>query len=61
MARIRRRSVRTMGKKLVYITPYRNLAFEVLQMYLRKGENAEISAERDESGRPMFAVYIYPM
>jgi hypothetical protein len=50
-----------MGKKLVYITPYRNLAFEVLQMYLRKGENAEISAERDESGRPMFAVYIYPM
>ncbi|MCX8175391.1 MAG: hypothetical protein N3E51_04250 [Candidatus Micrarchaeota archaeon] len=48
------------GKKAVYITQYRNAALEVQKMYERKGEKAEIEAEHDASGAPVFVVYVYP-
>ncbi|VVB99471.1 Uncharacterised protein [uncultured archaeon] len=48
------------GKKAVYITQYRNAALEVQKMYEKKGERAEIEAEKDSTGAPVFVVYIYP-
>jgi len=56
MARHRRRSVK--GKKVVYVTPYRNLAVEVMEMYAKKGESAQIESEKDVDGRVMFVVYL---
>ena len=49
------------GKKAVYITPYRNLAMEVKEMYAKKGERAEVEAEQDSTGHPVFVVYVYPL
>ena len=50
---------KTAGKKIVYITPYRNLAVEVKQMYEKKGERAEVGSETDRSGTTLFMVYIF--
>jgi len=55
----RRRHVRTAGKKIVYITPHRNLAVEMKQMYEKKGELAEIGSETDKSGKTLFLVYVF--
>ena len=47
------------GKKIVYITPYRNLAVEMKRMYEKKGEIAEIGAETDRGGTTLFMVYLF--
>jgi len=60
MARHRaRRPKKTAGKRIVYITPYRNLAVEMKQMYEKKGERAEIGSETDRSGATLFMVYVF--
>jgi hypothetical protein len=56
----RRRRAKALGKKVVYATPYRNLAVEMMRMYRQKGENAVVEAERGEGGGTMFLVCIYP-
>jgi len=55
----KRRRARAIGKKIVYATPYRNLAVEVKQMYEKKGEMAEISSETDRTGKTLFLVYVF--
>lgn len=60
MARRSGRRGRATGKKIVYITPYRNLAIEMKKMYEQKGEKTAIESERDEDGRTMFLVCIFP-
>lgn len=57
--RVKRHS-KFIGKKIVYITQMRNSALEVQKMYRRKGERAEIAAEKDLSGAVVFVVYIFP-
>jgi hypothetical protein len=57
---IRRRKKSITGKKIVYITPYRNLALEIMKMYAAKGEKASIESERDEGGQTMYMVCIFP-
>ena len=54
-----RRRIRTAGKKIVYITPHRNLAVEVKHMYEKKGERAEVGSETDKSGQTLFMVYVF--
>lgn len=56
----RRRGRPEKGKKAVYITPYRNLAVEMMDMYRKKGFRTEIAAEHDSIGHPVFVIYIYP-
>jgi len=51
--------IRTGGKKIVYITPHRNLAVEMKKMYEKKGEFAEIGVETDRSGTTLFTVYVF--
>jgi hypothetical protein len=58
MARRRRHS--SMGKRIVYITPHRNLAVEVMRMYLKHGEEAWIEREVDGTGSVLFLVYVFP-
>ncbi len=60
MVRRRRHSAGSMGKRIVYITPHRNLAVEVMRMYLKNGEEAWIEREMDDSGAVLFLVYIFP-
>ncbi len=48
------------GKKIIYITPYRNAAVEVMKDYERKGEIVEMEHERDDTGQMMYVIYIYP-
>ena len=45
---------------MVYVTPYRNAAIEVMRMYQKKGENAGVEREIDSTGVPLFVVYIFP-
>ena len=47
------------GKKVVYVTPYRNLALEMLKMYESKGECAAIESEKNAEGKTMFLVYTF--
>ena len=54
-----RRRMRTAGKKIVYITPHRNLAVEVKHMYEKNGEMAEIGSETDRTGATLFLVYVF--
>ena len=56
---VRRRRARAIGKKLVYVTPYRNLAVDVRKTYENKGELAEIVPETDKSGQVMYLVYVF--
>ena len=55
----RRRRARAIGKKIVYITPYRNLAVEVKRMYEQKGDMAEVKVESDRGGATLFLVYVF--
>jgi len=55
----RHRRARAIGKRIVYITPYRNLAVEMKHMYEKKGEMAEVKAETDKSGATMYLVYVF--
>ena len=55
----RRRRPRAIGKKIVYATPYRNLAVEVKHMYEKNGEMVEIGSETDRSGQTLFLVYVF--
>ncbi|MCX6770611.1 MAG: hypothetical protein NTX79_01000 [Candidatus Micrarchaeota archaeon] len=55
----RHRQVREIGKKIVYITPHRNLAVEMKRMYEKKGEHVEIGSETDRSGATLFLVYVF--
>jgi len=57
--RHRRKSV-VVGKKIVYITQYRNTAVEVLKEYARKGFKGGVEKETDATGEQMYVVYIYP-
>jgi hypothetical protein len=59
---VRRRHKRgaNLGKKIVYATPYRNLAVEIKRMYEMKGERAMVEAECGEDGQTMYVVCIYP-
>jgi hypothetical protein len=50
--------ITTVGKKIVYITPYRNAAIEMMKEYQRKGETVEVEKERDNEGNTMYVVYI---
>ncbi|MFA5930125.1 MAG: hypothetical protein WC861_04550 [Candidatus Micrarchaeia archaeon] len=50
---------KTPGKRIVYITPYRNLAVEMKQMYEKNGERAEIGSETDRSGQTLYMVYLF--
>jgi len=59
MARHSVRSRKPPGKKIVYITPYRNLAVEVKQMYEKRGDQAEVVAETDKSGTTLYLVYVF--
>jgi hypothetical protein len=59
-ARRGKRHSKFIGKKVVYVTQMRNSALEVQKMYRRKGERAEIAAEKDLSGAIVFVVYIFP-
>ncbi len=59
MKSMARRRIRTAGKKIVYITPYRNLAVEVKHMYEKNGEMAEIGSETDKTGATLFLVYVF--
>ena len=56
----RRRKGDITGKKIVYITPYRNLALEMKKTYEAKGEKTVIEAERNEDGQTMYLVCIFP-
>jgi hypothetical protein len=56
---VKARRARAFGKKIVYITPYRNLAVEMKQMYERKGEMAEVETETDKGGQTMYLVYVF--
>lgn len=56
----RRHSHATAGKKIVYITEFRNSAVEVMKEYQRKGHAAGIEREADSAGQKMYIVYIYP-
>ena len=47
------------GKKIVYITPYRNLAVEMKRMYEKNGERAEVGSETDRGGQTLFMVYVF--
>ena len=58
--RRRARHAKVVGKKIVYITPYRNLAIEMKKMYEAKGEKAFIEAERGEEGQNLYMVCIFP-
>ena len=49
-----------MGKRIVYITPHRNLAVEVMKMYLKHGEESWIEREVDATRQVLFLVYIFP-
>lgn len=60
MARRRHHSSGSMGKRIVYITPHRNLAVEVMRMYLKHGEESWIEREVDATGQVLFLVYIFP-
>ena len=55
----RRTRLKSIGKKIVYITPHRNLAVEMKHMYEKKGEVAAVEAETDKSGRTMYLVYVF--
>jgi len=55
----RQSRIKTGGKRIVYITPHRNLAVEVKRMYEKKGEFAEIGSETDRSGTTLFMVYVF--
>ena len=56
----RRRRRGPVGKKIVYITPYRNLAIEMKKMYEAKGEKAVVESERSEGEQTMYMVCIFP-
>jgi hypothetical protein len=56
---VKRHRARAIGKKLVYVTPYRNLAVDVRKTYENKGVLAEIVAETDKSGQVMYLVYVF--
>ena len=55
----RHHRARTAGKRIVYITPHRNLAVEMKHMYEKNGEMAEIGSETDRSGTTLYMVYIF--
>ncbi|MCX8198360.1 MAG: hypothetical protein N3F07_04200 [Candidatus Micrarchaeota archaeon] len=46
------------GKKIVYITPYRNAAIETMKEYHRKGYEAGVEREV-ENGQNLYIVFIY--
>ena len=58
-AQPRRARIRQPGKKIVYITPHRNLAVEVRHMYEKNGELAEIGSETDKGGQTLYLVYVF--
>ena len=59
--RARRRHTRSVaGKKIVYITEFRNSAVEVMKEYQRKGHLVGIEREADPTGQNMYVVYVYP-
>ncbi|MEM4348744.1 MAG: hypothetical protein QXN37_04210 [Candidatus Anstonellaceae archaeon] len=59
MGKSRRGKKEEIGKKAVYMTQYKNAALEVAKMYERKGEKVEIEKEYDQSGAPIYVVYIF--
>ncbi|HIH19215.1 TPA: hypothetical protein HA225_04520 [Candidatus Micrarchaeota archaeon] len=60
MVRKRHHTGGSMGKRVVYITPHRNLAVEVMKMYLKHGDEAWIERDIDPTGAVLFVVYIFP-
>ncbi|MCX8195034.1 MAG: hypothetical protein N3G22_02930 [Candidatus Micrarchaeota archaeon] len=59
MALHRRRRSSQHGKRIVYITPYRNSAVEVMKMYQKNGYDAKIESEVDKGGQTLFVVYVW--
>ena len=49
-----------LGKKIVYITPYRGAAVEMMKEYQRKGYSAGIEREQDKIGQSVYVVFVYP-
>jgi hypothetical protein len=50
---------RRSGKRIVYISQYKNLAIEIMKEYQRKGFDVEIKAENDKTGSRIYVVYVY--
>jgi len=55
----RRHRHKSAGKRIVYITPYRNSAVEMMKMYKQKGYESTIERETDKSGQMLFIVYTW--
>jgi len=55
----RRGRASTAGRKIVYITPYGNLAVEIKRMCEKKGEMAEIGSETGRNGATLFRAYVF--
>ena len=47
------------GKKVVYVTPFRNAAKEEEAKYQKMGKKTEIKKEPDDTGKIVFVVYVY--
>lgn len=56
----RRRRSKAAGKKIVYITPYRNIAYEMKRSYEEEGEKTVVETENDPEMGTMYLVRIYP-
>jgi len=56
----RRHMPAILGKKIVYITPYRGAAVEMMKEYQRKGYSAGIEREQDKIGQSVYVVFVYP-
>ncbi|MEM4633849.1 MAG: hypothetical protein QW275_01710 [Candidatus Anstonellaceae archaeon] len=55
----RRRKEIVVGKKIVYVTPHRNSAIEMMKEYQRKGYDVGVEREVDKSGQNVYVVFIY--
>jgi hypothetical protein len=47
------------GKRVVYVTPFRNSAKEEAEKYAKKGVRVEIKKEPDDTGKMVFVVYVF--
>gem|GEM_PF-2285604 len=56
----RRNTHHILGKKIIYITPSRNAAIEMMKEYQRKGYSAGIEREQDKTGQNVYVVFVYP-
>lgn len=58
MAKYRARRRKSVGKKIVYVTPYYEAAKEVALKHEKQGSLTAIEREYDDTGRLMYVVYV---